>query len=92
MNCPHFDNCNAPLCPLTATFRQSIYLDGEPVCSYMLEIVKPFGRLNLMGAIGGNAIYRIADAVEWAFLAHGPMRKRLQRASRTPSRMAGGGQ
>lgn len=90
MSCPRFESCNAPICPLDADCRQRTYLDGEPVCAFMLESVKPLGRLKIQGAIGGEGAGLVGEAVEWAFLSHSPIRKRLQRASRTPSRLGGG--
>lgn len=89
MNCTHFDSCNAPLCPLDPTMNSRVYLDSEPVCLFMLEAVKPLGRINLMGVIGGRGADLVAEGVETAFLAYGPIRKRLKRASRTPSRIRG---
>jgi len=86
MNCPRFDTCNAPICPLEQHYYRRTYLTGEPVCFFMLESVKPLGQLNIWGAIGGKGAGLVGEAVEWAFLAYGPIRKRLQRASRTPSR------
>lgn len=91
MKCPHFDCCNAPLCPLDPAMESRVFLRDEPICFYMREAVKPLGQLKIRGDIGGKTTNLVGEAVEWAFLTHNPLRRRLLKASQTPSRMVGGG-
>lgn len=39
-NCPKFEDCNAPLCPLDNNLSSRSYLDGESVCFYVREYAK----------------------------------------------------
>lgn len=87
MSCPKFDSCSAPICPLDRDYQSRLYLDGEPVCFYMMEYVKPSGEANLRGAIGGIDTQLIAEATLSPKCSYGPIKKRLERASRTPSRL-----
>ena len=31
-NCPGFDGCTAPICPLDASFTSAIWCSNEPIC------------------------------------------------------------
>jgi len=87
MSCPKFESCAAPICPHDGDYPLRSYLDGEPVCFYMMEYVKPNGEANLRGAIGGIDAQAIAEATKSPKCSYGPIRRRLERASRTPSRL-----
>ena len=89
MNCPRFDYCNAPLCPINPGQKDRAYLRGEPVCIFMLEYVKPDGQAKLKRTIGGRATEAVGKAAQWAKRAHKPFQERLSRASRTASRLGG---
>lgn len=88
--CARFDSCNAPICPLDPDYHTRTHNDGEAICFYMSEAVKPHGEECLRRAIGGKATEAVGCAVEWAKLSHGPIKKRLHRASNTASRLGGG--
>jgi hypothetical protein len=34
--CPIFQTCNAPVCPLDPAWRRACHLQGEQVCRYLL--------------------------------------------------------
>lgn len=38
IDCPRFQNCNAPVCPLDPT--STVMLGGEPTCHYLRACVK----------------------------------------------------
>jgi hypothetical protein len=38
--CPRFDGCNAPRCPLDTHWAKRVHRPGEPICPYLLEAVK----------------------------------------------------
>ena len=38
--CPHYEVCSAPMCPLDPNLMKSNYLKGEGVCFYVREYVK----------------------------------------------------
>lgn len=40
-DCPRFDRCNAPICPLDEHRLKSCYLSGEAVCFYLRAMGKP---------------------------------------------------
>jgi len=38
--CPRYEHCNCPLCPLDADYQRRSHLRGEPVCLYLREAAK----------------------------------------------------
>ena len=32
LECPYFDSCNAPKCPLDPDYKNRVYIKGEPKC------------------------------------------------------------
>jgi|SRR5262249_32055889 len=40
-NCPRFDKCSAPLCPLDVDWRMRAHLPEDRICFYLSESVKP---------------------------------------------------
>jgi len=87
IRCPKYDHCNAPLCPLDSKWGERDYHKGEAVCFYMLEAQKPKARCRFTGTIEGEIYRAICIVVRDMKCAHGPLRKRLERAKRTKSRM-----
>jgi hypothetical protein len=35
-DCPKFNTCHAPICPLDPRWPSAVHLQGEPVCRYLL--------------------------------------------------------
>lgn len=86
-DCKFFERCSAPICPLDSDWQRRSYLDGEPVCYFMLEWAKAATRPILRGAIGDQLALALADVFPTIMGGYGPLKKRLERASRTPSRL-----
>ena len=88
--CPKFDTCGAPICPLDENWSLRKYLDGEPVCFYLAEYSKPHLRAILRGAIGGVMYLAIGRAYPRVLTLYGPLKKRLERSAKTKSRLGDG--
>lgn len=87
MICNKFESCSAPICPLEADFELRPYLNGEPVCFYMSEYVKPNSESTLIATIGIEATKAVSSALLSHKCSHGAIYRRLKRASTTPSRL-----
>lgn len=86
-DCPRWGSCNAPLCPLDPGISQRKYLRGEAICFYMHEYVKPDSS-NRFKTCHRVEIYKsISNVIEEVLSTYGYIKKRLERASSTPSRM-----
>ena len=97
--CPKFDRCSAPICPLDPYWNESTYLRGEPVCLYLREAAKGVD-LGLIGVlplgmplIVGKAFRQIIHTVRIPNLVgHGDLRRRLVETAKSGSVIAKGHQ
>ncbi len=46
-DCPRFDRCSAPICPLDADWQHRAHLNGEPICIFLREAAKQGGKLRV---------------------------------------------
>jgi hypothetical protein len=81
--CPKFNRCSAPYCPAVG----GTHLQGERVCHYVRESVKPGGPARVRAVLPTP----LADTVVMDALrlinSTGPIQKSLQRASAQGSRI-----
>jgi hypothetical protein len=84
-DCPHWDGCSAPVCPLNKT---GSHLRDEPICFYALELVKPDAKERFKE----NQLIWLKDALEpnidWFKSLARDIAKRLDKAALTKSRMS----
>ena len=85
--CPKFDRCAAPICPLDRECQTRIYHKGEPICFYLLEYVKPDAKARFEGSLAIIITQALEKHFESLFRSYAPLRKALQRAKQTNSRM-----
>jgi len=88
--CPKFDGCSAPICPLDADWPRRIHRKGEPVCFYLLEYVKPGSRARFQGCRAMFLYKAMESAIGRLCRRHAPVRRAVERAKRTGSRLTPG--
>lgn len=88
--CPKFDGCSAPICPLDADWPRRIHRKGEPVCFYLLEYVKPGSRARFEGRTAVFLYELMESSIGRLCSRHAPLRRAVERAKRTGSRMNSG--
>ena len=86
-DCPKWDSCNAPLCPIDPDISKRVYLRGEAFCFYMHEYVKPDSYERFKVSHREEIYNAIAEVLKEVLFTYGYIKKRLERASSTPSRM-----
>jgi len=86
-DCPKYQKCSAPLCPLDLDITKRSYRKGEPICFYMNEFVKPGALARFEQSHMGVMFETIGDILPALFHRYGYIRRRLKRASTTPSRL-----
>ena len=84
--CPKFDNCSAPICPLDDDWRLRSHLDGEKACHYLTvyskSTVKP-----LFWAGQEVELYKaIAEHYPEILALHPPIKRQLSRSSKNSTR------
>jgi hypothetical protein len=62
--CPKYDTCNAPICPLYQHWRKSQHLRGEPSCLYMREMSRDGGHDIVHTAISPELVRAVSEAFE----------------------------
>jgi len=77
-DCPRFDRCAAPVCPLDPEHARSTHLPGEPVCFYLRATAKP----DAPDVLGTDPVFHVALARAPAILRAWPdIGRRVRRAA-----------
>jgi len=84
-DCPKFDSCNAPVCPLHD--EHTTHLSGEPICFYLREYVKNGGIDRLWMYMPREMVELIADRLPEITSRHVDIKNRLERAAKSGSKM-----
>ena len=82
--CPRFDKCNAPICPLDPDVLDRVHVKGDPVCHYLRLYVKNALWGLKPGSIPANLTIRIAAAYSRLTARYGPLKYALERAAKSP--------
>ena len=88
--CPRFDSCNAPICPLDPDWRRAQHLKDEAVCGLLSELVKGDGEARLRGCIPSVLVDTLTVALPKIIATWAPIRRQLERASHSGSRLESG--
>ncbi|MFC1684049.1 hypothetical protein ACFL0R_01075 [Pseudomonadota bacterium] len=87
--CPKWDSCSAPLCPLDDGMECCTYLDGEAICFYVREFVKR--HIDIRTPVEGQIFLAVALKLATMKQAGGAkFRKRLERARNQGSKRKAG--
>lgn len=85
--CPKFNKCNAPVCPLDAKSIKIKHISGDKCCVYLLETAKTDAKANFMRA-GLSNVYEAIEVVKAEVLSSSATIKwAYLRAASTPSRL-----
>ena len=87
-DCPKWESCSAPICPLDAGWNKRVMHSDDPVCFYLAEAVKE-GGAGIFEERGLGELYLAMHSLiqpmsdKW-----GRIRRTLERAKLSGSRMA----
>lgn len=87
-DCPNWQRCNAPVCPLWEAWEHCQHFKGEPVCRLLRECSKDGKEARLSGIVSRDIALRVARVHAALLLRYGPLKTALDRASLSGSRMA----
>lgn len=86
-DCPKYNKCSAPICPLDPDWKKRSMAKDERVCFYLREAVKEGAQQRFSGGIA-EEIYRQAVSLLPQMVIHvNYLQKRLQKAQETGSKM-----
>ena len=82
--CPRFDGCNAPICPLDPYVLDTVHVKGNPVCNYLRLYVKNALWGLKPGSLPANLPIRVAELYTLLFFRYAPLKAALLRAAKSP--------
>ena len=85
--CPKFQHCNAPICPLDAEWQKIKHFQGDRVCFYLIEAKKQGAKANFERLGLGYLYEPIVSLTPLITDKHTPIKKALDKAALTSSRM-----
>ena len=89
-DCPRFDHCSAPICPLDPHCLHAQHLPGESVCLWLRELSKPRGEATLRSVVRGEVAATVTRVAPGIIAKQRTIARALQRASRHGSNLASG--
>ncbi|MBT7626816.1 MAG: hypothetical protein HN589_11105 [Proteobacteria bacterium] len=86
-NCPKYEKCSAPICPLDPNWEGAIHLNHERVCFYLCEAQKENSEA-IFGGRGLSKLHQImVEAAPEISCRWATIKKALTRAAKSGSRM-----
>lgn len=85
--CPKFQHCNAPICPLDKDWQKRKHFKGDCICFYLLETQKHGAKANFEGLSKGYLYEAIVTLTPDIAKAYSPIKKALEKAKLSSSRM-----
>ena len=82
--CPRFDDCGAPICPLDPDVLDRVHAKGEAVCHYLRLYVKNALWGLKPGSLPANLPIRVAEVYPQLIARYGPLKDALLRAAKSP--------
>jgi hypothetical protein len=87
-DCPKFDKCNAPLCPLDQDLYKRVMQGDEAVCFYLTEAVKVDAEA-VFRSRGREELFKVmSESIQPMSMRWARIRLSLDRSRKTGSRMA----
>jgi hypothetical protein len=85
-DCPRFERCSAPICPLDPDWELRVYRKSEPTCFYLREYVKSGAKTRFQGCTAIQIFEVIQQHLEALCHRYAPLCRALERAKRTGSK------
>ena len=84
--CPRFDRCCAPICPIDTDWRTRAHRKGEPVCAYLRRYVKDPLWGQKQGSVPTELWLKVVEVYPEVIERYAPLKQALKRASSSPCR------
>jgi len=85
-DCPKFESCNAPICPLDPDWELGSHFDVDKVCYYLTEYSKEAARPLLRGGLAAEHYEAIVRLYPEIIDRHTPIKKQLNRSRNNKAR------
>ena len=84
--CPRFDRCSAPICPIDKDWKERVHLKGERVCAYLRRYAKDPLWGEKQGTVPTELWLKVVAVYPQVIARYVPIKKALKRASDSPFR------
>ena len=84
--CPRFERCNAPICPLDSQMLERVHLWGESTCFYLRLFAKQGPQGLFSTSVPRQVAKRVPKAYPIVIDRYEPIKKQLARAAKCPAR------
>ena len=84
--CPRFDRCSAPICPIDTGWRTRAHRKGESVCAYLRRYAKDPLWGQKQGIVPTDLWLKVAEVYPEVIARYSPLKKTLKRAPDSPFR------
>ena len=84
--CPRFDQCCAPICPIDTDWRERAHRKGEPVCAYLRRYAKDPLWGQKKGSVPTELWLKVVAVYPQVIARYGPLKQVLKRSSSSPFR------
>ncbi len=85
--CPRYNVCSVPICPLDPDWEVRTHVAGEPVCIWLTEAQKPNAEANFEKAETADLLPWCRQLAEPISKRFGPIRRVIQNAATSGSRL-----
>ena len=87
-DCPKYETCSAPICPLDTDWKLRVLCNEDPTCFYLLESVKDGSKTHFELAQLGVIYKKICEVRDDICITHKRISKKVEAAKNSGSRMA----
>lgn len=85
--CPKFNSCNAPVCPIDPDWQKRKHISGDKCCVFLLELAKTDHMINFESAGLTNLHAAISDVKDEILASSASIKRNFDRAADTNSRL-----
>lgn len=86
-DCPRYQTCSAPICPLDIDWQKRVNCNEDPICFYLSQSVKHDARSDFERAGLGNLFEAIQSQRDLISAHFKRLKRKLDQAKLSPSRL-----
>jgi len=86
-DCPRFNQCSAPLCPLDERWRERRHRNGDRICLYLLEMAKAGSTAATLVLDSEEMRQALGEAYSEISTCCAPIRSEIKRTTKRGSKL-----
>ena len=89
-DCPRFERCSAPICPIDPEWQKRVHIKDDPVCFYLREHSKHGHKGRNTGGVPEELLKEVERVYSEVIARYAPLKSALKKASCSPSKRFSG--